>query len=785
MYDCRHMISEKRVGRSLCVLILSILFLFSAGCASAPEKKEADSAKPSLSSQKMITGINTVSSTGSDTVRIRANQELNYTAVKQYDPLGLILVFPGTVLGGNLSEYAPDSGIVSKITPSLSLDQKNTRLEIGLREDLPYEVTKHGLDLEVVFSRQNSVSADPPVAMKVAAVQPTVPNASAPETTAKKPWMASTTDQPPAVINRIDFSTQESGKSMIILGTDSVAGIDFDIEKIAERTLRVRIYNTRLPEYRRNRPLITTRFESAVDRISPIQAAGVSNVTDLIVELREMVPYRPVVEANLLTINFDPSSIGPRPFASASMPPWQQVLDESAIAEGLETEAETGTVAKKDAYDEIFGGPKEYTGQKIALDFYKTDIKNVFKILQQVSGKNYAVDKDVNGEVTISLEKPVPWDQVLDLILEMNQLGKVEEGDIIRIATTATLSAEEDAQKKKMTAIRERKEQEKTLEPLFTEYLPINYASAASEVLPHVEGLLTKDRGSITVDGRNNQIIMTDTREKIGKARQIIAQIDKVTPQVLIEARIVEMSDDFSREFGVEWSASGDDIYKSGMNGQYSYNMAMNYPGTDALTNRIVEGMPGGTLGVSFQRLDAWGTPILLDATLRTMEKEGQGKIISAPKILTLDNQTASIKQGQRIPYTVIEDGSVEVEFQDVDLLLEVTPHITPDKRVSMNIKTTKNEIIGYSDFMGYPITSTNEAVTVLLVDDGETIVIGGVTKITENQLETGFPILKDIPMIGWLFKTATTDNINNELLVFLTPRIVQLEQRELVQAEN
>ena len=449
---------------------------------------------------------------------------------------------------------------------------------------------------------------------------------------------------------------------------------------------------------------------------------------------------------------------------------------------------------------------KIYTGDKIALDFYKTDIKNVFKILQQVSGKNYAIDSDVVGEVTISLDKPVPWDQVLDLILQMNSLGKEEKGDIIRIATKAKLTAEEKSRAEQIKAALERSDQEQKLEPVLTEYIRINYADAATEIYPLLEQLGTEkesgksggrdyvdflglgkvaSRSRAALDTRNNQVIITSTKLGIEKIKDFIANIDKVTPQVLIEARIVEMSDDFSREFGVEWTASGDDIYKSGLDGKYSYQMAMNLPGINTLENRAEEGLPGGSLGLSFQRLDAWGTPILLDATLRSMEKEGQGKIVSAPKILTLDNQTASIRQGQRIPYTVIEDGSVEVEFQDVDLLLEVTPHITPDKRVSMRIKTTKNEIIGFSDFMGYPITSTNEAITVLLVEDGETIVIGGVTKVTENTLETGLPVLKDIPMLGWLFKTDTSDKSNNELLVFLTPRIVQLEQKNLVQAEN
>jgi len=794
MYDCRHMISEKKVGRSLYALSLTILFLFSAGCASAPEKKEADTAKSGLSSQKMITGINTVASADSETVRISANQQLNFTSVKQYDPLGLILLFPETTFGGNLSEGAPDSKIISAITPSLSPDGKNTRLEIGLKQDLAYEVNKNGLDLEVVFGHQNEASAELPVAAQAPVGAP--PEKSAPITSVdlSEPTPASSPSStvsdtaapaatgPPAIISRIDFSTQESGKSMIIVGTDSAAAqnMAYDIQKTADRTLRVRIYNTRLPEYRRHRPLITTRFESAVDRISPMQAANLQNVTDLIVELREMVPYRPVLEGNLLTIHFDPSAIGPRPFAAANLPDWQQVLEETAVSEEAPAvQSETEPVAKKTAYDEIFGSPKEYTGEKIALDFYKTDIKNVFKILQQVSGKNYAVDKDVNGEVTISLEKPVPWDQVLDLILEMNQLGKVEQGDIIRIATTETLKKEEAAQKEKMAAIQARMEQEKTLEPLVTEYVSISYANANSEILPHIKDVLTKDRGTMTVDARNNQIIITDTQAKIDKAREIIAEIDKVTPQVLIEARIVEINDDFSREIGVAWGASGDDIYKSGLDGQYSYNVAMNAP---LLTASNEAGQ--GAIGFNFTRLDAWGTPIVLDAALKAMESENQGKIISSPKILTLDNKKAIIKQGQRFPYQTVDDNEVNIEFEDVDLLLEVTPHVTPDQRVSLLMKTTKNEIVGFIE-TGEPIVSTNEAETELLVDDGETIVIGGVVKNDTKFTETGFPILKEIPMIGWLFKTKSQNNNKQELLIFMTPRIVQLDQKNIVKAEN
>ena len=799
MYDCRLMIEQRKIWRTMCGLFLSVLLLISAGCASTSGQKDTD---PAIrDSQKMITGIKTVVAGDAERVVISANRQLQYTSVKQNNPLGILLLLPETTfpedLSGDLNPPAAgNKNIVSTITASKSPDQKNTRLEIGLNRDVPYEIIKNGTDLEVSFPQQSPAMAqtsDENISPAMVSAEETRSDMTASTSSEMSPEAISETtvahagvvnrptghdiNRKPAIINRIDFSTQASGKSMVVVGT-AEASIDFDIMTMGDRALKVRIFNTQLPEYRKNRPLITTRFESAVDRISPVQAAD-ANATDLIIELREMVPYRPVVEDNILTIHFDPSSIGPRPFEAANLPSWQQVMESAATPAAAESLSGNTAAEEKNPYEDLLNERKEYTGQKIALDFYKTDIKNVFKILQQVSGKNYAVDKDVTGEVTISLEKPVPWDQVLDLILDMNQLGKVEQGEIIRIATRATLNAEEQAKQKKIQAIRERMEEQKTLEPLVTEYLSINYANAQSEILPHVKDVLTKDRGTLTVDARNNQIIMTDTAAKIEKAKEIIARIDKVTPQVLIEARIVEINDDFSREVGVAWGASGEDIYRSNLDGQYSYNVAMNTP---LLTTPNTQGQ--GAIGLNFTRLDAWGTPFVLDAALKAMESEQRGKIISSPRILTLDNKKATIKQGQRFPYQTVEDDDVNIEFEDVDLLLEVTPHMTPDRRISMQIKTTKNEIVGFIP-TGEPIVSTNEALTELLVDDGETVVIGGVVKNDSKYTESGFPVLKEIPMIGWLFRTKSQDNIKQELMIFLTPRIVQLEQKNLVQAEN
>jgi len=772
------------------MLILALLLLMvAAGCASAPADKEAPMDQETQAVGKTITAIQTVATARADTVIIKASDDLTYSSAKQLDPLGVILLFPETSLGELASEYTPDNRTIRRITPSLSPDQKNVRLEIGLNLDLPYEVIKNGSDLEIVFAHEEEISAADDAAQGAAMpVKPML--VSAPEKDASNPAVAQGISQKvsgkPSSVERIDFSGQEDGKSLVILGT--TYPVAFDVQKIGDRTLKVRLFNTRLPEFRRDRPLITTRFESAIDRISPVQARDTVNATDIIIELREWVPYRPVQENNQLTLYFDASSIGPRPLDSASMPSWQQALNENPPATEPQPQQLTtisqvqpqGQATPDNRYSDELEEKKQYTGQKIALDFYQTDIKNVFKILQQVSGKNYAVDKDVTGEVTISLEKPVPWDQVLDLILKMNQLGKVEHEDIIRIAKTATLQKEQEALQEKMKAIQARIEQEKTLEPLVTEYMLINYANAEKEIAPNIKGVLTKDRGSMTIDSRNNQIIITDTRAILGKVKAIINEIDRVTPQVLIEARIVEINDTFNREIGMSWSANGEDIYNDSLDGMYSYHAAMNtqYKAENA-------GAGEGIIDFNFTRLNAWGTPIVLDAALKAMEEEGNGKIISSPKILTLDNKKAIIRQGLRVPYqTVDENGQINTEFQDVDLSLEVTPLVTPDQRVSMKIKTTKNDIVDFSP-LGDPITSINEAETELLVNDGETIVIGGVVKSDVKNGETGFPILKDIPIIGWLFKTETTDNSKQEMLIFLTPKIVQLEQRDIIKVEN
>ena len=368
------------------------------------------------------------------------------------------------------------------------------------------------------------------------------------------------------------------------------------------------------------------------------------------------------------------------------------------------------------------------------------------------------------------------------------------EGNIIRIATLATLKNEEGNRQARLVAMQKAKEQEKALENLITEYIAVNYSNAKNEILPHLEKIKTKDRGTISVDERTNQIIMTDVAEKIEQAKEIVRKLDNVTPQVIIEARIVEARTDFSREIGSQWGLGGGvqssglldvegltpDVTNSldsrvgvgperGLNsigGTYGYNMAMNLPVANA-----------GSIGFNFVRIA--GTPLLLNAKLMAMESQGEGKLISAPKIVTLDNKKATIKQGLRYPYNKLdESGNTVTAFEDIDLVLEVTPHVTLDHRISMNINITKSDLGNIIN--NQQSFTTKEAQTELLVNDGDTVVIGGIIKTTKRDSETGIPGLSKIPIIGWLFKSKTKSDDKEELLIFITPRIVQLEQRNM-----
>lgn len=809
------------ITRIVCFCLMLLVGLW-GGCASnkgAGKDADVDQSGP----LNVIQAIQAEESDDAYQVHVRGDNHLTYTAVKQPFPLGVILYFPDTQLAGGDLGIGDDHPLIQSINASQLDEGGNTsRLEILLREDAAYTVRDVDDGLQIAFAKTAGASAtggmttaSAPVAETTISESDTsaagsntsagsapVASAGAPQKPMTTALVADTSERgrvvgepgpgttAPAWLNRIDFASEENGRSTLLVGT--TAAVTYDLQKVGPNRLSLKLVNTKVPKYRQ-RPIITTRFVSAVDRIIPYHLAQ-DNTTALVsIELREDVAYAVEQVDSLLLVHFEASQVAPRPLESANLPNWRQALEGapyaapvapigSAVVPKVMASttgaggsaaplAESGVAQTAQQYDfenvPLTRGRKQFTGEKIALDFYQTDVKNVFRILREVSGKNFAIDKDVTGAVTLTLDQPVPWDQVLDLVLKMNQLGMVYEYDIIRIAKVETLKQEQNLRNEQIEAAREAQEQKKALEPLLTEYIPVNYSNAKSEVLPHIQTLLTKDRGSVSVDERNNQVIITDTAVIIRKAKELVQRIDKVTPQVIIEARVVEVSSNFSKELGIEWGSSFGPGYNSNFDVTGSGDMAMNFPASGATS----------TIGFSFSRLG--GVPFVLNAKLNALETNGNGRILSAPKILTLDNKKAMIKQGLEYPYLERDDaGGSSVEFKDIDLLLEVTPHVTPDDRISMSIFITKNDVASLTD--GVPSIATNEAQTELLVNDGDTLVIGGIIKATQTEGQSGFPMLSKIPLLGWMFKTHNERDENNELLIFITPRIVQLEQKEL-----
>ncbi len=720
-------------------------------------------------------------------VFIKGNKELKYTSIKQSFPFGIAIYLPGTVLDKAIASITPEACNISNIVPSYADKDKTTaKIEILLSKDLPYYIKEEGKTLRIILANETKAVTDKG------------------KTGVTKKVKVS---KGIATLSDIEFTVSDEGESEIMLLTSHP--IKYDFKKGKKGILYLNLYKTNIPR-RHKRPFETKYFKSAVSQILPTQKSKKSKNSKIEITLREKVPYHVIQDNNTIVVRFEPSSIEPPKFTKADKTPTSKATADSALkpivttpqsnsqlagtppptiatspkdqatkpSEPIEkdinvTDAEPVT-RKLISEEEIFNtgmGKKEYTGEKIKLDFYETDIKNVFRILSSISNKNFAIDKDVTGSVTLTLDRAIPWDQVLDLILEMNQLGKSESGDVIRIATQAALATEAQQKHAKFKAIQEARKAQKALQPMSTKYIPINYANATTDIMPHIKQILTPTRGKVSVDARTNTIIITDTNEVLMKAKNLIYTLDNVTPQILIKAKVVEANRDFSRSLGI---GAG-----------FGFNEDVSTHGNDAHTVSLNSpaDLPVNAMSFTFNNLVAGafgdGGTSFLTTTLSASETKGDISIVSSPKILTLDNATATIKQGLQIPYTIYQDGEKVSSYKNVDLLLEVTPHVTPDKRISMKIFVTKNELSA-ADYDGQPGIATNEARTTLLVNDNDTIVIGGVFKSIKTESESGFPLLMSIPLLGRLFRTDTDVDNKQELLIFITPTIVQLKQKRI-----
>jgi type IV pilus assembly protein PilQ len=436
---------------------------------------------------------------------------------------------------------------------------------------------------------------------------------------------------------------------------------------------------------------------------------------------------------------------------------------------------------------------RAYTGERLTLNFQDIETRAVLQLLADASGQNIVVSDTVAGSVTLRLQN-VPWDQALDIVLRTKGLDKRKDGNVIIVAPSDELASREKADLAAKKDILE-------LAPLRSEFMQVNYAKAsdmADLIKSQGGGSLLSGRGSVAVDERTNTLLLQDTADRLADIRRLVATLDIPVRQVLIEARIVIVNDDFTRELGVRAGYSGIDFDNNGRNALIGSGTAA---GTDAGLSQIIDDLSNG-------QQPRWGIPVgdaasnryavnlpvanpagsfaltllkndfLVDLELSAAQAEGRGEIVSSPRVITANQKEASIEQGVEIPYQEsASSGATTIQFKKAVLSLKVTPQITPDNRIILDLNVKKDsvgQVIVTSGGVNVPSIDTREIATQVLVNDGQTVVLGGILETERRDDEQKVPYIGDVPVLGRLFKTTRKTNNKDELLIFVTPKILR-----------
>jgi len=525
--------------------------------------------------------------------------------------------------------------------------------------------------------------------------------------------------------------------------------------------------------------------------VEPTELAG-AVASRVRVTLTEPVGHHVRAERNTIVVDFDRTAraaasaavVTPASGADAmsAIDPQTVRLPDPIATLGLDRKPAVATVpataaraaatavTMSSAQEQPTGG-KKYQGSPISLDLQGADLRAVLRSFSEISGLNMVIDPAVNGTVDVAL-RDVPWDQALDIILTANKLGYVVDGTIVRIAPLGTL-ADEQTQKRKL-------DDEKALAgDLLSQSRRVSYAKAAD-----LEPLITKQlsqRGTFTMDPRTNTIIVRDLEPRVQAVMDLISLLDLPQPQVEIEARIVQTSKNFARQLGIQWGFNG--VSSPALGNTTPFAFPNNGTLQGAAIGAGTAGIPVGTAvnlpvpgpsGVHLA-LGSINGAFNLDATLSALETTGNGRILSTPRVTTQNNVAAEMTQGTQIPIQTSANNTVSVTFKDAALKLLVTPQITAAGTVIMLINLENSQPDFTRAVNGTPPINTQRAVTTVLVADGQTTVIGGVFVTNEQTQQDRTPGLGTIPLIKWLFQRNTTNSTDQELLIFVTPRIVKL----------
>lgn len=665
-----------------------------------------------------------VASLPGDRVELKLSFDEPVTAPRGYtieQPARIALDLPG--VSNKLGSKNRELGVGNARSVTIVEAKDRTRLIVNLTKLAPYSTRVEGNDLFVLVGDTSSLTSRPAA---VSAVTNTVP--------AKKVY-----GPQPKSINNIDFQRGEQGEGNVII-TLSDKSVAPDIQEESGK-IRLDFVKTELPEFLRVR-LDVKDFATPVQFVS---ATGSADKTSIVIEPVGLYDYLAYQTDNTLTLSVKPLS------------------QEDAEQRKAERFA--------------------YTGEKLSLNFQDIDVRSVLQLIADFTDLNLVASDTVAGNITLRLQN-VPWDQALDLVLKTKGLDKRQVGNVLLVAPADEIAARERQELESQKQIAE-------LAPLRRELIQVNYAKAA-DMAKLFQSVTSADgasdvRGSVTVDERTNSIIAYQTQDRLDELRRIIAQLDIPVRQVMIEARIVEANVDYDKALGVRWGGAtrrGNwSVYgKDGATSFDSDSGQVFLPGTDTVGSVTLQdgvapvpfvdmGVLGSTSGIGIGFLT---DNLTLDLQLSAMEKTGNGEIVSQPKVVTSDKETAKILKGQEVPYQeASSSGATSTSFKEAALSLEVTPQITPDNRIIMEVKVTKDAPDFARALNGVPPINKNEVNAKVLVNDGETIVIGGVFSNTQTKGVEKVPLLGDLPFLGRVFRRDIVSDNKAELLVFLTPRIM------------
>jgi type IV pilus assembly protein PilQ len=584
---------------------------------------------------------------------------------------------------------------------------------------------------------------------------------------------------PASAIRDIRHTRRGNATAVTFLGSGRLSAMNVEVPKDAPKQLVLDMANVTSAL-----PSVTTIKQGPVEQVRIGLNAKAPLLTRITIDLNREAPYRVETspDGQDLTVVFDAPAVDPMDALKVKDAPMQSPDPPAAAPQkpAAVTPAPAAAASETAAVTPIGQAPGvKFTGHPISLDFQGADLRAVLRTFAEISGLNIVIDPSIQGAVDVAL-RDVPWDQALDIILRANKLGYSVDGTIVRVAPLAVL-ADEEAQRRKLT------EEQALAGELRVLTRSLSYARA-EEVAPLLTRTVLSQRGQIQTDQRTNTIIINDLADRLESATQLIATLDQPQPQVEIEARIVQTTRDFARTLGVQWGMGARASQALGN------TLPFAFPNQGSVTGRVggMQG-PGGTdsgadnantivnlaapaanTGIGLA-LGAVNGAVNLDVALTALERSGQGRLLSTPRVSTQNNIEAEITQGVQIPIQTVANNTVTVTFKDAALTLKVTPQITAANTVIMRIQVENASPDFSRSVNNIPPIDTQRAITQVLVSNGETTVIGGIYISREQATQDRTPGLHRLPLLGWLFRRDGITDESRELLIFITPRIIRL----------